>query len=132
MTGEPAIVGRMREFLAGQRRPLGPIVVAVSGGPDSVALLRALRDADAGPPGVAVVRPMLRVQRTDVLDYLNAIGQAYREDATNTDLARTRNRIRHELLPRLARDFNPRVVEALCRTATQAAGWRRDNESVAK
>ena len=33
----------------------------------------------------------------------------------NEDLAFTRNRIRHRLLPRLTEDYNPRVVEALLR-----------------
>ena len=44
-----------------------------------------------------------------------AIGQPWREDATNADLDRTRARVRHDLLPRLASDFNPDVAEALVR-----------------
>lgn len=40
-------------FLAARRLPLGPGVVAVSGGADSVALLRALLHAGAGPLTVA-------------------------------------------------------------------------------
>jgi tRNA(Ile)-lysidine synthase len=35
--------------------------------------------------------------------------------ATNSDTRFTRNRLRHDLLPRLAGDFNPQVVEALVR-----------------
>ena len=52
-------------------------------------------------------------------------------DATNADTTRTRSRIRHELLPLLARQYNPRVVEALGRLAAQAADWRRDQAAIA-
>ena len=52
-------------------------------------------------PGIALVRPMLDLKRYDVLDYLTAIEQEYRTDATNEDIQWTRNRLRHELLPQL-------------------------------
>jgi tRNA(Ile)-lysidine synthase len=44
---------------------------------------------------------------------------AWREDSTNRDLRRTRNRVRHELLPLLAEKFNPMIVERLSHTAGQ-------------
>lgn len=69
---------------------------------------------------IGLVRPMLMVRRSEVVDYLAALGQPYRTDSSNTDRAYTRNRIRHDLLPQLARDYNPQVVEALARLATQA------------
>jgi tRNA(Ile)-lysidine synthase len=62
-----------------------------------------------------LIRPLLDVTRTEVLDYLASLGKSYREDATNVELHYTRNRIRHELLPLLERDFNPQVREALVR-----------------
>ncbi len=62
-----------------------------------------------------LIRPVLQFRRAEVRAYLQELGQPYREDASNADLHLTRNRIRHELLPRLAADFNPRVVEALLR-----------------
>jgi tRNA(Ile)-lysidine synthase len=64
-------------------------------------------------------RPLLEVNRADVLDYLAELGQPYREDATNADRTFTRNRIRHELLP-LLKTFNPAVVDVLGRLARQA------------
>jgi tRNA(Ile)-lysidine synthase len=70
-------------------------------------------------PGIRLVRPMLTVSRADVIEYLGEIGQPWREDASNRDLAFTRNRIRHELLPVL-RSFNPGIVEVLGRVAEQA------------
>jgi tRNA(Ile)-lysidine synthase len=84
--------------------------------------LRGLRGIAANrelTPGVRLLRPMLTVSRAEVIAYLRAIGQPWREDATNLDVALTRNRIRHELLP-LLRTFNPEIAEALGRTAAQA------------
>ncbi len=63
----------------------------------------------------AMVRPLLAMRRADVINYLAELGQTYRDDATNFDIRLTRNRLRHELLPQLTRDFNPQVVEALLR-----------------
>jgi tRNA(Ile)-lysidine synthase len=70
--------------------------------------------------GVSLIRPILEVSRADVRTYLNDLGQDYRDDASNRDLARTRARIRHDLLPKLAADFNPRIVEALVRLGRHA------------
>lgn len=69
--------------------------------------------------GIALLRPMLSVSRKEVIAYLHGIGQPWREDTSNRDLAFTRNRIRHELLP-LLRTFNPAIAETLARTAAQA------------
>src|SRR5262249_29885455 len=41
-------------------------------------------------------------------------------DSSNRDLRFTRNRLRLELLPQLERDYNPAIVEVLCRLAEQA------------
>jgi tRNA(Ile)-lysidine synthase len=66
-------------------------------------------------PAVTLLRPLLGLRRSDVAAYLAELGQPYREDATNADASFTRNRIRHELLPQLAKQYNPLVVEALLR-----------------
>jgi tRNA(Ile)-lysidine synthase len=71
-----------------------------------------------------VVRPLLGVRRSEVEAFLRERGQAWREDESNRDLSLTRNRVRHALMPAL-REFNPRVDEALARTATIA----RDEEA---
>jgi tRNA(Ile)-lysidine synthase len=82
-------------------------------------------------PGVELVRPLLGTTRADVLDFLRTIGQDFRDDATNADRRFTRNRIRHELLPRLA-EYNPRVTEVLGRLAEQAVDWRPELEAAAE
>ena len=73
--------------------------------------------ARARPLGEAatLVRPMLEIRRAEVLEYLGQIGQPFRHDRTNDDRQFTRNRIRSELLPSLAAQYNPGVVEALLR-----------------
>jgi tRNA(Ile)-lysidine synthase len=75
--------------------------------------------------GATLVRPLLDVTREEVLAYLADIGQEYRDDATNRDVGLARNRIRHQLLPLLAGDFNPHVRDAL-RRLSQFAGEAQD------
>src|SRR3974377_710263 len=51
-----------------------------------------------------LVRPLIAIGRDDVEKFLMDRGIPWREDATNQDLGFARNRIRHELLPNLARN----------------------------
>ena len=69
---------------------------------------------------VWVVRPLLEVRRPEVLAYLERERLTYREDATNADERFVRNRIRHQLLPLLERDYNPNVKSALVQLAEQS------------
>jgi tRNA(Ile)-lysidine synthase len=62
-----------------------------------------------------LIRPLLVVRRADVVAYLARLGQPFREDASNEQRSFTRNRLRHDLLPQLAREYNPTVVDALLR-----------------
>jgi tRNA(Ile)-lysidine synthase len=64
-----------------------------------------------------VLRPMLNVSRKEVLKYIAARKLKFREDASNADRRFLRNRIRHELLPLLERDYNPGIRDVLRRTA---------------
>ncbi len=69
---------------------------------------------------VTIVRPFLGVRRRQVLDYLSAQNQDFRHDASNQDPRFSRNRIRNELLPLLAQQYNPQVDQALLRLAKLA------------
>jgi tRNA(Ile)-lysidine synthase len=60
-----------------------------------------------------LIRPLLAIRRSEIEAYLNAHNQPWRNDATNLDVAHTRNRVRHQLLPLLARDFNPSIQQRL-------------------
>ncbi len=68
---------------------------------------------------IFLVRPLLAVRRRELLAYLEENRLTYRQDASNLDLEFTRNRLRHELLPLLERDYNPGLSEVLGRTAAQ-------------
>ncbi len=48
---------------------------------------------------VPILRPLLGVTRADVMGYLKERRLRPRQDASNTDPAHLRNRVRHELLP---------------------------------
>ncbi|MDE0734988.1 MAG: tRNA lysidine(34) synthetase TilS [Pirellulaceae bacterium] len=71
--------------------------------------------------GVALLRPLLRCHRSDVIDYLESLKQPFRRDNTNQDLQYTRNRIREQLLPQLKQEFNEGVADALLRLGDRAA-----------
>jgi tRNA(Ile)-lysidine synthase len=62
-----------------------------------------------------VVRPLLDCTRADVTGYLAALGQTWREDATNLDTSRLRARVRADVVP-LLREINPRFDTTLART----------------
>jgi tRNA(Ile)-lysidine synthase len=82
--------------------------------------------------GVRLVRPLLAVRQGEVLAYLDHLGESYRQDSSNLDRRFTRNRIRLDLLPRLAEEYNPEVVAALCRLAEQAEETYQAEESQAR
>jgi tRNA(Ile)-lysidine synthase len=76
------------------------------------------RTRPLGP--ATLIRPLLGFRRAELLAYLGDLGQPYRDDSSNRDTRFTRNRIRHELLPWLAEEFNSGVVEALLRLGSLA------------
>jgi tRNA(Ile)-lysidine synthase len=73
---------------------------------------------------------MLDVRRSEVVRYLEDIGQSCRFDSSNCDTRFTRNRIRRELLPQLAEQYNPRVVDAVLRLGTLAGELREVVDSL--
>ena len=64
------------------------------------------------------LRPLLALERAAIEQYATRRGLEYREDATNEDTTFLRNRIRHQLLPQLESEYNPRLRRTLGRTAT--------------
>jgi tRNA(Ile)-lysidine synthase len=125
-----------------------------SGGADRIALghtrseqaetvlFRFLRGAGtAGLAGIrpvtaaGFVRPLIDVERAEVEQYLRGRGIPWREDSSNQVRDFARNRIRHDLLPMLARDWNPSLAETLARTAEWAqaeeAWWEQEIAAVA-
>ncbi|OIQ11970.1 tRNA lysidine(34) synthetase TilS [Neomoorella thermoacetica] len=64
-----------------------------------------------------LIRPLLFVTRAEIEAYCRDNGLHPRRDFTNEDPAYRRNKIRHQLLPLLAREYNPAIVATLGRTA---------------
>jgi tRNA(Ile)-lysidine synthase len=95
-------------------------------------LFRFLRGAGtAGLAGIrpvtttGLVRPLLEIDRTEIEQFLRERGMTWCEDSTNRSREFARNRIRHDLLPALARDWNPAIAANL----TQIADWAQAEES---
>ncbi|MGD1093295.1 MAG: tRNA lysidine(34) synthetase TilS [Bryobacteraceae bacterium] len=90
-------------------------------------LFRILRGSGlAGIAGIhpvtaeGFIRPLIEVTRADVEAFLRGKGVGWREDVTNADSRFARNRIRHQLLPQLARAWNPQIGLALAHLADLA------------
>jgi tRNA(Ile)-lysidine synthase len=92
-------------------------------------LMRVLQGA--GPRGLAgiparrgrIVRPLLDVDRTAVVAHLAAHGLEAVDDSTNRDPRFLRNRVRHEILPRLAAQVGvhaPRALRRMARASREA------------
>jgi tRNA(Ile)-lysidine synthase len=67
-----------------------------------------------------IVRPLLDLDRGEIECWLRKRNIAWREDETNQDRSYARNRLRHEILPSLRDNFNPRLDAALAHMATLA------------
>lgn len=68
-----------------------------------------------------IVRPLMDCNREEVLEYLDSIGQAYREDSSNATLIYRRNIIRHRLIP-LFEELNPSFRKTTQRTIENLRG----------
>lgn len=68
-----------------------------------------------------IIRPLKELSREVIRAYLRREGIPWREDHSNTDLRYTRNRIRHNLLPLLEKEFNPNIRQILVHLANNVA-----------
>lgn len=62
-----------------------------------------------------IIRPLIDRSRQEIIDFLEALNQAYITDDSNQDPAFLRNRIRSHLLPQLEKDYNPNIRQGLHR-----------------
>ncbi len=85
-------------------------------GPDGLSGMPAVRDHE----GLRLIRPLADLWRGEVEEYLVAERVPWRVDPTNTQMGPLRNRIRHELLPLLAR-YNLGIKAVLRRLSEQAS-----------
>jgi tRNA(Ile)-lysidine synthase len=117
------------EFLRRVARELGATAIATGHTRDDQAetvLLHITRGSGlAGLAGMrperdGIVRPLLTLARADTVAACSAAGITPREDPTNRSLRFARNRIRHRVLPELAK-LNPEITSAIARLAQAAA-----------
>ena len=73
------------------------------------------------PKNGHIVRPLLCLERKEIISYLNRIGQDYVTDSTNLQDEYTRNKIRLNLLP-MMQEINPSVKESILNTAEHLDG----------
>ena len=118
------------EFLTQCARQTGATAIAVGHTADDQVetfLMRLLRGAGwRGLGGIqpvrrewelAIVRPLLRTWRTEILSLAKAYGVKYRIDRSNMDVSFFRNRVRHRLIAHLQKEYSPRIKETLRRSA---------------
>ena len=88
--------------------------------------LRGLKGIPADRPlrpgsPIRLIRPLLGVGRAELEGWLRSLGQAWRTDPSNLTGGQTRSRLRHELLPWLRREMQPRIDDLLTGLGEQAA-----------
>lgn len=65
------------------------------------------------------IRPFLFVTRAEISTYLKSKKVSFRTDSSNADSRYLRNKIRHELIPLLAKEYQPQIVNILADTSTR-------------
>jgi tRNA(Ile)-lysidine synthase len=78
---------------------------------------------------LTIVRPFLCVWRKEIDDYISEHRLKFREDATNKNLTRLRNRIRHRIIPYLEKTLGRNIRQNIWRTAMIAADEEKWIES---
>lgn len=88
-----------------------------------LVLMNLLRGA--GPSGLSgipvrradIVRPLIEVTRSDVINYLALKRREHVTDSSNLDRAFLRNKIRLDLMPLIESGYNENIIESLNRTS---------------
>jgi tRNA(Ile)-lysidine synthase len=124
-------------FLLGLARRRRAIVALAHTADDQSETMTMRFVAGAGPAGLGgippashagrLVHPLLFARRSAIERWLVDRGVAWRTDHTNRTRRYLRNRVRLDLLPVIAREYNPRIVERLGVLAEQL---RRDNDFI--
>jgi len=112
------------EFLQRTADTIGARKIAVGHTADDRAesvLLNIIRGAGVDGLGSIrpvrgnIIRPLIDTWRSEIEAYVRENALPFRVDESNLDTTYTRNRVRHELLPMLERDYNPQARAALLR-----------------
>ena len=125
LSGEAGLRVLRREFLLGAARQVNAQFILLAHTADDQAETLILRLArGTGVHGLAGmrwkrgrwVRPLLSVNRKEVVEFLRSRRLRARQDPSNRDLRLARNYVRLEIMPKL-RKLNPLVAQALAATA---------------
>ena len=73
------------------------------------------RSPSPADPAITLVRPLLDCAKTEFLAFVREHKIAFRDDATNASPDFLRNRIRHELLPLLRKNYQPGLDKTVLR-----------------
>ena len=65
-----------------------------------------------------IIRPLIKLNRSEIIDFLNQNKLEYVSDASNMDTTYFRNRVRHDLIPLLKNAYNPKISETLNRLSS--------------
>jgi len=79
-------------------------------GPQGISGIPPVRDGK-------IIRPLINLKRSEIIDYLEAKGLKYVSDTSNWETKYLRNRIRLHLIPLLKESYNPKIIETLNRLA---------------
>ncbi|WP_321925355.1 tRNA lysidine(34) synthetase TilS [Paraburkholderia guartelaensis] len=96
-----------------------------------LAGLAAMAPARASANGVARMRPLLALLRTQLERYACTHGLHWIDDESNDDTRYARNALRHDVMPALSAHF-PGYRDALARTAAHAAASQRLLDDLAR
>ena len=133
LSGQSGLRTLRREFLVAAARRTGASLIATAHTADDqleTVLLRLARGTGlAGLAGMSErngvwIKPLLGATRSDVEADLRAGGQPWREDRSNSDVRYARSRVRHEVIPALARVIDPSAGRG---TATAARSARTES-----
>lgn len=71
-----------------------------------------------------IIRPLLCVDRDEIVNYLKWRGESYVTDSTNLTCDYTRNKLRLEIIPKLA-EINPSILTTIAATAQRLSDAER-------
>ncbi|MDD3607444.1 MAG: tRNA lysidine(34) synthetase TilS [Candidatus Moranbacteria bacterium] len=64
-----------------------------------------------------IIRPLLFVEKKEILYFLKKSNQPFRIDKSNFDRTITRNKIRLNLIPYLEKNYNPKIKQVIAKTS---------------
>ncbi len=66
-----------------------------------------------------IIRPALNFSKKDIIEFLEATGQNWREDHTNRENVFLRNKIRNILIPIIEKEYSPQFKQKVANMTTQ-------------